>query len=140
MEVSDINELILHYAEEFVNIAQENHNLKYNETISVCWIIFRIMNHFNDPKIIQEIKSPNFNELCILLNKSIIGENYKNDLNVLIEKLEIQVNLPETIIEFYDKLSGQFKTEMFIHPNQVLYILQKCIQTAGTRRKISKRR
>jgi hypothetical protein len=140
INLEKVNKLIEMFAEEFLQIVKDNHQLKYNETISVFWVIFRIMNHLNDPKIIFVTPRPYFTELCELLKDSIIGDNYNNNLSLLIEKLEIQIDLPETVLEFYDKLSSLYKSEMVIHPDEVMTILKKCVRSAGTRRKISRKR
>ena len=139
MNVSQINKLIVHYAEEFLNIAQAQDNLKYNETISVFWVIFRIMNHFTNPKVREEINTPTFKDLCVLLSKSIIGDNYNNDLKNLIKKLDNQTNLPETIFAFLSNVDED-NTIHTIEPKDIVIILKDCVDSGGSRkRKISRR-
>ena len=114
--------------------------LKYNETISVFWVIYRMMNHFNNPKVREEINTPTSKDLCVLLTKSIIGDNYNNDLKNLITKLENQKDLSETILVFLSNAHEDNKIYS-IEPTEILDNLKKCVGSGGSRkRKISRRR
>ena len=142
MNIDQTDKWIATYIEEFLKIASSENNLKYNETIMMFWVIFRIMNKFVNIKFDEDdITKPKFNELCEMLRLSILGVYFHYDLKELLEKVENQIDLSKTILLFYDHVTESYHIDnQFISPNTVIDILKRCFKSGGLhKKKISKR-